>query len=130
MGERKMNEQPPPGVEPIPGEAIHESKTRHLYVGILGIVIFGFSVAFLILFWLGAPRPYKWLGVGGLLGSGLFLQHISNLLSGRRLLIGEDCLQYLKGATTVVGQVPYDNIAEIRLIRFGSGNRIGIKLHD
>src|SRR5262249_34483983 len=120
----RMNAPAP--VTAVVGEAFCELKSRWWRVlagGVVttltGVILGGININITPirlngLWWLFSCAVASWCLIFGVRLMGRASEGLGN---NARCLIGDDRLQYLTGDSHVAGQVPYDNIATIRLVR-------------
>ena len=130
---RTVLEKHGPGIiTAVDGEEIHDSFTRIL-ITCIGVFFLGVPLGgVLLLGWWGKGFSIDQHHVShllhGLYGVVLFLSGWSGLLGfffslfrRKHLIISEDCLQIVVGKQKVVEQIPFQNIAQIKLIKNKEG---------
>src|SRR5262249_29749930 len=116
----------------VGGEVFRESKSRFVTLFLVGAasILVGVIIGAVsgLLFSLAAGAGVLICSLLG--GIPMMASAAKGLWNNARYLVGNDRLQYLQGDSGVVGQVPYDNIATIKLITPRGEETIGLRLED
>jgi hypothetical protein len=131
-------------LQPIEGKIIRDSLLKLLGWILFGLVILIPAGGGLVWAWWTeasfAGHKITWYGailgaVGFLVGILIVPVGVFSVFRRSRLILGEDCFQYVVGNRKVTAQIPYKNIARMELIQNQGGDSlvtdfIGIDLHD
>ena len=119
-------------LQPVEGEVIPVS--RGSYRKFAGISVASVLVGFgLIVLYFTGDRGIASLLVGlffAVIGLALLPVFVMGMFSNKRLVIGRDRIQVVKGEGNVVGQIPYDNVARVELLKEEQFEAVGIDLQD
>lgn len=118
--------------QPVEGDVIPVSRRYHArFILIsLGALLFGI---FLVLLYFIGERGIATLLVGSffsLMGLACLPVFVLGAFSNKRLIIGGDRLQLVKGGATVLGQIPYDNVARVEHLKEEQFEAVGIDVRD
>jgi len=116
-------------VHPVEGDEFPVSGWAFLRWSLLSLV---FVLAGFLCFYMigktGLPRSRLILVGLLLIGGGLIgvAVNIGRTFRHRRLILGDECVQFVEGNELVLGQIPYDNIADLKFLNHRTRKGVAI----
>src|SRR5262249_47731648 len=100
-------------LKPVPGDTVCLSKLHMLLISVVAVIA---GLLWLYLGYLDRKIHFHAI-ILTLIGVGGLLLYVALAVNAERVVVGEGCLQVVRGGDQVILQVPYENIAEVSVVK-------------